>query len=191
MNLMTTKVELPVEVQNVLSWLKDNGFTAALVGGYCRKLKYGKATSDIDIAVLVKDIDDVAELQAEFGLPAHLQHLLTKAERSLYEGHTGFVADWREGNINIVAYDREYHRSIPHLVQSFDFNFNMWYLDEDGILKNPDPFVEVHQVRLGNSLGSRPSVARLARFYNEFNSWDWKLVDKQLQSKNEIFGNLL
>lgn len=188
---MTTKVELPVEVQNVLGWLKENGYIAALVGGYCRKLKYNKDTSDIDIAVLVEGIEDIEELQVEFGLPAHSQHILTKAERSLYEGHTGFVADWREGNINIVAYDREYHRSIPQLVKSFDFNFNMWYVDEDGTLKNPDPFVEVHKVRLGNSLGSRPSVARLARFYNEFSAWDWKLVDEQLQSEKEIFGNLL
>lgn len=188
---MTTKVELPVEVQNVLGWLKENGYIAALVGGYCRKLKYGKDTSDIDIAVLVKDIEDVEKLQDEFGLPAHFQHLVTKAERSLYEGHTGFVADWREGNINIVAYDREYHRSIPQLVKSFDFNFNMWYVDEDGILKNPDPFVEVHKVRLGNSLGSRPSTARLDRFYNEFSAWDWKLADEQLQFEKEIFGNLL
>lgn len=185
---MTTKVELPEEIQNVLGWLKDNGFTAALVGGYCRKLKYGKDTSDIDIAVLVKDIDDIAELQAEFGLPAHSQQLLTKAERSLYEGHTGFIADWREGNINIVAYDGEFHHSIPQLVESFDFNFNMWYLAEDGTLKNPDPLVEVHKVRLGNSLGSRPSVARLARFYNEFSEWDWELVDEIIIETEPVLG---
>ena len=47
-----------------MSWLKDNGFTAALVGGYCRKLKYGKDTSDIDIAVLLKgDVDKFREIE--------------------------------------------------------------------------------------------------------------------------------
>ncbi|UUG68448.1 tRNA nucleotidyltransferase [Acinetobacter phage TCUAN2] len=50
-----------------MSWLKDNGFTAALVGGYCRKLKYGKDT-DIDIAVLVETIDEIEVLQNEFGV---------------------------------------------------------------------------------------------------------------------------
>lgn len=187
---MTTKVELPVEVQNVLNWLKENGYIAALVGGYCRKLKYGKDTSDIDIAVLVADIADVENLQIEFGTPAHHQHVLTKAERSLYEGHTGFVADWREGNINIVAYDREYHRSIPKLVQSFDFNFNMWYLDKDGTLKNPNSFVEDKKVVFGNSLGSRPSVMRMARFAKEFSDWDWSIADQQLKDEKEL-GKLL
>ncbi|QVD48871.1 putative tRNA nucleotidyltransferase [Acinetobacter phage vB_AbaP_APK128] len=188
---MTTKVELPVEVQNVLDWLKEEGFVAAVVGGFCRHTMYGTGTEDIDIAVLVETVDEIEVLQNEFGVPVHKRSVLEKAEKSLYEGHTGFVADWREGNINIVAYDREYHRSIPQLVKSFDFNFNMWYLAEDGTLKNPDPFIEVHKVRLGNSLGSRPSVARLARFYNEFSAWDWKLADEQLQSEKEIFGNLL
>nr|CAH1066687.1 Uncharacterised protein [Acinetobacter phage MD-2021b]CAH1066846.1 Uncharacterised protein [Acinetobacter phage MD-2021b] len=188
---MTTKVGLPEEIQNVLSWLKDNGFTAALVGGYCRKLKYGKDTSDIDIAVLVETLDEVEVLQNEFGAPVHKRSVLKQAEQSMYEGHTGFVADWREGNINIIAYDKYSYNDIPTLVQSFDFNFNMWYVAEDGTLKNPDQFVEVRKVRLGSSLGSRPSTARLARFYNEFSAWDWKLVDEQLQSEKEIFGNLL
>ncbi|AKQ06837.1 nucleotidyltransferase [Acinetobacter phage Fri1] len=185
---MTTKVELPVEVQNTLDWLQDAGFTAAVVGGYCRALKYNKVTNDIDIAVLVETLGEIEVLQNEFGAPVHKRSVLEKAEKSLYAGHTGFVADWREGNINIIAYDKYSYKDIPTLVQSFDFNFNMWYVDEDGTLKNHDPFVGVHKVRLGSSLGSRPSVARLARFYNEFSAWDWKLVDEQLQSENEIFG---
>lgn len=187
---MTTKVELPVEVQNVLDWLKEEGFVAAVVGGFCRHTMYGTGTEDIDIAVLVETVDEIEVLQNEFGVPVHKRSVLDKAEKSLYEGHTGFVADWREGNINIIAYDKYRYSCIPTLVQSFDFNFNMWYVDEDGTLKNPDPFVEVHKVRLGNSLGSRPSEARLARFYNEFSAWDWKLVDEQLQSEKEL-ENLL
>lgn len=187
---MITKVELPVEVQNALDWLKEEGFVAAVVGGFCRHTMYGTGTEDIDIAVLVETVDEIEALQNEFGVPVHKRSVLEKAEKSLYEGHTGFVADWREGNINIIAYDKYSYNDILTLVQSFDFNFNMWYVDEDGTLKNPDPLVEVHKVRLGNSLGSRPSAARLARFYNEFNAWDWKLVDEQLQSEKEL-ENLL
>ncbi|UAW10009.1 putative tRNA nucleotidyltransferase [Acinetobacter phage APK15] len=180
---MTTKVELPVEVQNALDWLKEEGFIAAVVGGYCRKLKYGKDTSDIDIAVLVETVGDVEKLQAEFGTPAHNSHVLAKAEKSLYEGHTGFVADWREGNINIVAYDKYHYPTIRELVKSFDFNFNMWYVAANGTLANPNSFVEDKKVVFGNAIGSRPSVMRMARFAKEFSDWDWSIADAQLKDE--------
>lgn len=180
---MTTKVELPVEVQNALDWLEENGFTAAVVGGYCRKLKYGKDTSDIDIAVLVETVYDVENLQTEFGIPAHHRHVLRRAEQSLYEGHTGFVADWREGNINIIAYDKWHYTTIRELVKSFDFNFNMWYISADGTLANPNSFVEDKKVVFGNAIGSRPSIARIARFAKEFSDWDWSVADQQLKDE--------
>ncbi|QOV07782.1 tRNA nucleotidyltransferase [Acinetobacter virus fBenAci002] len=180
---MTTKVELPVEVQNALDWLKEEGFTAAVVGGFCRHIMYGKGTADIDIAVLVDDINDVEKLQDEFGTPAHNRHVLAKAEKSLYEGHTGFVADWREGNINIIAYDKYHYSTINELVQSFDFNFNMWYISADGTLANPNSFVEDKKVVFGNAIGSRPSIARIARFAKEFSDWDWSIADQQLKDE--------
>ncbi|UAW09899.1 tRNA nucleotidyltransferase [Acinetobacter phage APK77] len=180
---MTTKVELPVEVQNVLDWLKESGFIAAVVGGFCRHKMYGTGTEDIDVAVLVENIDDVETLQTEFGIPAHSNHILARAEKSLYEGHTGFVSDWREGNINIVAYDKYHYRTIEALVESFDFNFNMWYITEDGKLSNPNSYVADRKVVFGNAIGSRPSIARMARFAKEFSDWDWSLADAQLKAE--------
>ncbi|QOV07732.1 tRNA nucleotidyltransferase [Acinetobacter virus fBenAci001] len=180
---MTTKVELPVEVQNVLGWLKAEGFIAAVVGGFCRHIMYGKGTADIDIAVLVENVGEVETLQVEFGTPAHHSHVLARAEKSLYEGHTGFVADWREGNINIVAYDKYHYNTIEDLVKSFDFNFNMWYITEEGKLANPNSYVADRKVVFGNAIGSRPSIARMVRFAKEFSDWDWSLADAQLKAE--------
>lgn len=178
---MTTKIELPIEVKNALDWLKEEGFIAAVVGGYCRNLMYHTGTADIDIAVLVENMDEVEALQTEFGIPAHRSDVLAKADKSLYEGHTGFVADWREGNINIVAYDKYHYPTIRELVKSFDFNFNMWYISADGTLQNPDSFIEDKKVVFGNAIGSRPSIARMARFAKEFSDWDWSIADQQLK----------
>lgn len=164
--------------------LNAAGYPSQIVGGALRVLALGGTTSDVDIAVLVEDFRDSENLQADLrillkplGYHFSLQH-----STGGYAGNDGFLADWRSGDINIIAYTTEVYTDFNQLIGKFDMNINQWYYNAEGMLANAhyshvNRKVKVNPLRdKCTRLGRLDS--RVARFKADLPHLDWSAVGK-------------
>ena len=159
--------------------LRAAGYDAHIVGGALRVLAVGGTTLDVDIAVLGTQKDSTSlhnDLRILLGGLAkfELQHTQTYSSRS------GFIADWRGGNINIINYDTDRYSSIEELVLGFDYNFNMYLLDSDHKLYNPYP-LGANKVWLNTNIATHHNLdkvvnERTPRFKKDLPHLDWSCV---------------
>lgn len=123
--------------------LRAAGYNAKIVGGANRVQVVGGYTSDVDIGVLCTKEEvsllkkDLHILFSAIGIKWILKH------ESAYEGSSGFLADWRVGDLNLIAYDSALYPNFDTLVLGFDFNFNMYLQDKEGLFYNPSGHTKV------------------------------------------------
>lgn len=171
------RAEFAVQILNAA------GYDAHIVGGALRVQALGGTTNDIDIAVITTFKEgellnkDVNILLDRLGFNFKLQH-----QNSDYTDDSDlFIADWRSGDINLIAYNRSVTPTVRDLVNTFDLSINMFY-KENGVLKNDIWLQGIGAVVINpNTKGHNPHLKeRIARFKQEYSHLDWSPVDKQL-----------
>ena len=168
-----SKYTYPDVAVKVLEDLSALGFEANVVGGQLRVALHGGITNDVDIAILCA-YEDIRHVGYALGgiTPEH--------KTNWYSNQTGYLADFRVGDVNVVLYDAQVFDSIRMLVKSFDLSINQYYLDLDNNIKHDD-FDGVH-VQLtpyygtARSVGKPPKPERVARFIREYPELDWAQV---------------
>lgn len=165
--------------------LNAAGYPSQIVGGALRVLALGGTTGDVDIAVLLEDFTDLNRLQADLriliqplGYDFALQHC-----SGLYSDSDGFVADWRCGDINIIAYNTErFTNGFTSLIGQFDLNINQWYFDAHDNLVNDYYVLEEKKVLVNPERDGGGRVnrfgERIARFKEALPHLDWSEVSQ-------------
>lgn len=169
--------------ETISSILKGAGYKTQIVGGALRVLALGGTTGDVDIAVLIDNWDELEKLKADlrillspFSYNFELQHC-----SGMYSDTDGFVADWRCGDINIIAYNNDvFDNGFKSLIGMFDLNINQWYLTDCGNLANDfynpkDGKVLVNPERDGGGRVNRFGE-RITRFKSDLQHLDWSEV---------------
>lgn len=152
--------------------LDDSGYIVGIVGGVLRSIALGGTTHDVGIAVLVAPTDfanlvhDINKQLPDF----QVQHICNNE----YAKNQGFLADWRSGDVNIVAYSLDAFATLPELISSFDLNINMYYMDSADNICN-DHF-DGHTVTYNQNPLHLPRPERVARFKVEYPHLDWSNV---------------
>lgn len=168
---MKTNSQLRAIANTHLHLIDDAGFTPYLIGGLLRAEHFGTTTSDVDIAILVSPEDfEGAKMDIKAYLPDYvLQHECD----SPYAHTSGFLADYRCGDVNLIIYNKRCFNSIDRLVQSFDLNINKFY-ELDGKVYNTEfngTDVEYSQHHL-----HLPRPERIERFRTELPHLNWERV---------------
>lgn len=179
-----TVLPLVDQASTIEGILKAAGYPAQIVGGALRVLALGGTTGDVDIAVLIEDFRDLENLQSDLrillnplGHRFSLQH-----STGGYAGNDGFLADWRSGDINIIAYTTEVYTDFNQLIDKFDMNINQWFYDESGKLVNKHWNTQSKEVVVNplrdNCTRLGRLDARIARFKDDLPHLDWTWVGK-------------
>lgn len=179
-----TVLPLVDQASTICDMLNAVGHKSQVVGGALRVIALGGTTGDVDIAVLVEDFRDLDNLESDLrillnplGYRFSLQH-----STGGYEGNDGFLADWRSGDINIIAYTTEVYTDFKQLIDKFDMNINQWYYNGEGMLANAhyshvNKKVKVNPLR-DNCTRLGRLDARVARFKADLPHLDWSGVGK-------------
>ena len=160
--------------------LKAAGYDANIVGGALRVIAVGGETSDIDIAVICSK-QEYHLLKKDLGILFHTLGInFDVVHEQVYKSSVGFLADWRCGPINIIAYDSALYPNVKTLVQGFDFNFNMYLQGASG-LYNVSP-VGTGYVWINTNIASHHNIdriktERLPRFRSMLGHLDWSKVN--------------
>lgn len=174
-----TVLPLVDQASTICDMLNAVGHKSQIVGGALRVLALGGTTGDVDIAVLVDDFNDFSNLQTRLwtsikiaGYDFQLQH-----STGGYAGNDGFLADWRSGDINIIAYTTEVYTDFNQLIDKFDMNINQWYYDDEGDLVNDHWSYTTNKVKVNplrdNCTRLGRLDARVARFKADLPHLDW------------------
>lgn len=171
----------------VVSILEKMDYNVSIIGGALRVVALGGTTQDVDIAVLVDGTDGLNILEQEVNqvlnnIPWYGEEFSYSHTRS-YSDSDGFLADWRSGRVNLIAYNSNCYPTIKSLVDQFDLNINQWYVHpttgvtndyldySDGILSvhiNPKRDCQGHTLRLSD---------RIQRFKLIYPHFNWSKVD--------------
>jgi len=185
-----TKEELTdamCEAKLVVHILEKFGYMSSIVGGALRVVALGGTTQDVDIAVLVDGTEGLSTLEKEVdqilnNIPWCGGDFEYSHARS-YSDNDGFLADWRSGQINLIAYNSNCYPTIRSMVDQFDLTINQWYVSpttgvSNDYLKydNGKPIVEVNPKRdcQGHTIRLSDRIQRFKRIYPHFN---WCKVD--------------
>lgn len=175
------------EAKLVVTILEKFGYVSSIIGGALRVAALGGTTQDVDIAVLVDGVEGLSTLEKEVdqilnNIPWCGEEFQYSHARS-YSDSDGFLADWRSGKINLIAYNTNCYPTIKSLVDQFDLTINQWYVSPTTGVTNDHlkydygtPVVEVNPKRdcQGHTLRLSDRIQRFKLIYPHFN---WSKVD--------------
>jgi len=167
--------------------LERLGYAVSIVGGALRVAALGGTTQDVDIAVLVDGVDGLSRLENDVHevlnrVPLCDEEFRYSHERS-YSDSDGFLADWRSGKVNLIAYNSNCYPTIKSLVDQFDLNINQWYVHPTKGMVNDYIEFDNHVVSVivnpkrdcqGHTLRLADRIQRFKLIYPHFN---WSKVD--------------
>lgn len=173
---MSTTTELRAEAEHTLLTLAALHYEPHVVGGVLRVEALGGETKDIDIAVILHR----AEVKAAISIMERLGFEVQHEQSSAYTEQTGFFADLRSGNVNIIIYDAGMYRDVQQLVKSFDLNINKYYENAGTVLNDcfDGEFVEY---TASSQHVFKPE--RIVRFRDEYPALNWCRVPPLMNLK--------
>lgn len=161
--------EVPVEVRETLTMLRSTGAHAYLAGGALRDLVLGEKPNDYDVFVISESPEETDNLHTELVLSGFVQ------QHSASYDSEGYLADYRNGDVNVIIYANTLYKNIVELVEGFDLNMNMFLYDdiEEIEVQNvvgwtPDKPVKVH-----NRHKSMRVNDRIFRFKQRYPNLKW------------------
>lgn len=173
---MSTTTELRAEAEHTLLTLDALHYKPHVVGGVLRVEALGGETTDIDIALLLHQ----AEVKSAISIMERLGFEVQHEHSPVYTGQTGFFADLRSGNVNIIIYDAAMYHDVQQLVKSFDLNINKYY-EHAGTVHNDcfdGTFVEY---TASSQHIFKPE--RIVRFRDEYPTLNWCRVPTVMDLK--------
>jgi hypothetical protein len=177
-------MNLPLEVQDILKWLKSEGLEARVMGGAARCLAFGVPVNDWDIVVLRGDLDHgtAFELAEEVCRTFHMLHPdSTVAVTQAYEQASGDFDDrwlslaqleFHADNVSVDILVAACH-TWREVVDGFDSNINQCMLKEDGT-----PFYYYGERPVDIKFLKPITVARLCRIVDIAGQLGLKCVNK-------------
>lgn len=181
-----TVLPLVDQASTICDMLNAVGHKSQVVGGALRVLALGGTTGDVDIAVLVYGFNDLENLSTRLRTSIKIAgyNFVLQHSTGGYAGNDGFLADWRSGDINIIAYTTEVYTDFKQLIDKFDMNINQWYYNDAGMLANAhyshvNRKVKVNPLR-DNCTRLGRLDARVARFKADLPHLDWTCADETL-----------
>lgn len=172
---MNTK-ELRAEVEHTLLTLDALHYEPHVVGGVLRVEALGGETKDIDIALLLHR----AEVKSAISILQRLGFEVQHEQSSEYTEQTGFFADLRSGNVNIIIYDAAAYSNVQQLVKSFDLNINKYY-EYNGTVHNDCFDGEFVEYTASSQHVFKPE--RIVRFRDEYPTLNWCRVPTVMDLK--------
>ena len=153
----------------IIAVLQGFHFQPHIVGGVLRAEMLGGTTKDIDVAVLVgeQDITAIKSLLERFA------YVCAHENESEYTEQSGFWADYRLGDVNVILYNSQTYRTLDALVSSFDLNINMYYERGGSVLNN---YFDGTVVTYTHDIKHAQKPERIARFRREYPELDWSQV---------------
>ena len=183
------KFNTPEHVQHVIDQLAAVGIEATLVGGALRDAALGGGSDDYDLAIF-GDRENFYSIDMEVGRLG-----FKNFHHDEYACNEGYVADWRNGDINLIMYDEVKIGDVEALIGVFDLNINQWYVDEDGELQNDSYDPKTKLVVLNPKRDALGHIHRLSDRIEKFKSrlpdLDWSDIESRRRVMTGLYAGVV